>query len=434
MPPANPIAASASRPPKLKRHRLADEIQRGRKHQQHHADAQLEDLRIGMRDQQRPDRHAERGRRSRTASTSLKSSSFHIDGSVEICATDRTDQHQRHRNRRRQHVEPDPQRHQRGAEAGKAGDEAAGERAEQAESRRWRRSISFLRHSGAMRSIEPGISRFPESRIRFASHRPGMTIVSLRDVYTTRRTGTIAIEAFNNNLDGNGPMSSTPPKTFLVCHGAWSAGWAWKKMHPLMQAAGHRLVTPTYTGLGERAHLANPSIDLETHIQDILNVIKYEDLRDIVLIGHSYGGMVATGVADRARDRVAQLIYLDAFVPDDGQSLLDLNEVGAAAHAGAGEDRRWLARAAEPDAAGYAARRCRMADRAPRRHADQMFRDEAQAAGRRADLAAQLHLRHAHHAGRHLRAVRQARPKAIRAGAITRSTPAIRRTSPRRKR
>ena len=121
-------------------------------------------------------------------------------------------------------------------------------------------------------------------------------------------------------------MNSSSPKTFLVCHGAWSAGWAWKKMHPLMQAAGHRLVTPSYTGLGERAHLANPSIDLETHIEDMLNVIKYEDLRDIVLIGHSYGGMVATGVADRARDRVAQLIYIDAFVPEDGQSLLDLNE------------------------------------------------------------------------------------------------------------
>ena len=80
--------------------------------------------------------------------------------------------------------------------------------------------------------------------------------------------------------------------TFLVCHGAWSAGWAWKKMHPLMAAAGHRLVTPTQTGIGEREHLANPSIDLEMHIQDVLNVIRYEDLRDIVLIGHSYGGMV----------------------------------------------------------------------------------------------------------------------------------------------
>ena len=123
-------------------------------------------------------------------------------------------------------------------------------------------------------------------------------------------------------------MSSTPAKTFLVCHGAWSAGWAWKKMHPLMRAAGHRLFTPSYTGLGERAHLANPSIDLESHIQDMLNVIQYEDLRDIVLLGHSYGGMVATGVADRDRDRIAQLIYIDAFVPRDGQSLFDLNETG----------------------------------------------------------------------------------------------------------
>src|SRR5213595_4274961 len=121
-------------------------------------------------------------------------------------------------------------------------------------------------------------------------------------------------------------MSAPSPKTFLACHGAWSAGWAWKKMHPLMQAAGHRLVTPTYTGLGERAHLAHPAINLDTHIEDMLNVIRYEDLRDIVLIGHSYGGMVATGVADRARDRITQLIYLDAFVPDDGQSHLDLNE------------------------------------------------------------------------------------------------------------
>src|SRR3954465_4914376 len=110
--------------------------------------------------------------------------------------------------------------------------------------------------------------------------------------------------------------------TFLVCHGAWSAGWAWKKMHPLMSAGGHCLVTPTYTGLGERVHLANPSIDLETHIQDVLNVIRYEGLGDLVLVGHSYGGMVGTGVAGRARACITQLIYLDAFVPGDGQSLL----------------------------------------------------------------------------------------------------------------
>jgi pimeloyl-ACP methyl ester carboxylesterase len=91
-----------------------------------------------------------------------------------------------------------------------------------------------------------------------------------------------------------------------------------------MDAAGHQFFTPTYTGLGERAHLASPSNDLETHIQDVLGVLKYEDLREVVLLGHSYGGMVATGVADRARDRVARLIYLDAFVPTNGQSLIDL--------------------------------------------------------------------------------------------------------------
>jgi pimeloyl-ACP methyl ester carboxylesterase len=112
--------------------------------------------------------------------------------------------------------------------------------------------------------------------------------------------------------------------TFVVAHGAWSSGWAWKKMHPLLAANGHRLVTPSYTGLGERTHLANAAIDLDTHVMDVVNVLEYEDLRDAVLIGHSYGGMVATGVADRARERLRRLIYVDAFVPDDGQSLADL--------------------------------------------------------------------------------------------------------------
>ena len=107
--------------------------------------------------------------------------------------------------------------------------------------------------------------------------------------------------------------------TFLVAHGAWSAGWAWKKMRPLMRAAGHELWTPTYTGLGERVHLASADVDLDTHIQDIVAVLDTEDLNDVILIGHSYGGMVATGVADRARARIRHLIYLDAFAPKDGQ-------------------------------------------------------------------------------------------------------------------
>lgn len=123
--------------------------------------------------------------------------------------------------------------------------------------------------------------------------------------------------------------------TFVVAHGAWSSGWAWKKMHPLLTARGHRLVTPSYTGLGERAHLARREIDLDTHIADVVNVLEFEDLRDVVLIGHSYGGMVATGVADRARERLRRLIYLDAFVPEEGQSLADLagGEAGLRARA-----------------------------------------------------------------------------------------------------
>ena len=120
----------------------------------------------------------------------------------------------------------------------------------------------------------------------------------------------------------------------VVAHGAWSAGWAWKKMRPLLRAAGHEMWTPTYTGIGERVHLANPSIDLDTHIADVTGVLESEDLRDVALIGHSYGGMVATGVADRARDRIAQVIYLDAFVPQDGQSLADLaGDEGSQTHA-----------------------------------------------------------------------------------------------------
>ena len=124
--------------------------------------------------------------------------------------------------------------------------------------------------------------------------------------------------------------------TFLVAHGAWSAGWAWKKMRPLMRTAGHEFWTPTYTGLGERAHLANPDVGLDTHIQDIVAVLEAEDLGDVYLIGHSYGGMVATGIADRARARIKHLIYLDAFAPTDGQSVFDLQQAETLARMRAG--------------------------------------------------------------------------------------------------
>jgi pimeloyl-ACP methyl ester carboxylesterase len=111
--------------------------------------------------------------------------------------------------------------------------------------------------------------------------------------------------------------------TIVLAHGAWSAAWAWKKMRPLFKAAGHEFFSATYTGLGERAHLAHPDIDLDTHIRDVTAVLEFEDLGDVTLLGHSYGGMVATGVADRMPARIARVVYIDAFAPQDGQNLFD---------------------------------------------------------------------------------------------------------------
>src|SRR5258705_1716413 len=111
--------------------------------------------------------------------------------------------------------------------------------------------------------------------------------------------------------------------TYVLVHGAWHGGWCWKRVAPALRAAGHEVYTPTLTGLGERAHLANPAIDLATHISDVVNLLEAEELNEVVLLGHSYGGMVVTGVADRAPARLRRVIYLDAFLPEDGKSLLD---------------------------------------------------------------------------------------------------------------
>ena len=112
--------------------------------------------------------------------------------------------------------------------------------------------------------------------------------------------------------------------TYVLIHPAWFGGWCWKKLTPLLRAQGHEVFTPTLTGLGERGHLARPEIGLEIHVRDIINVIEYEDLRNVILIGNSSGGMVITGVADHMPERIAHMVFLDAFVPTDGQSMLDV--------------------------------------------------------------------------------------------------------------
>jgi pimeloyl-ACP methyl ester carboxylesterase len=111
---------------------------------------------------------------------------------------------------------------------------------------------------------------------------------------------------------------------FVLVHGGWHGGWAYQRLARLLRSAGHEVYTPTLTGLGDRHHLACMPINLETHITDVQNLIVYESLSEVILVGHSYGGMVVTGVADRIADRVATLVYLDALVPKSGDTLFSL--------------------------------------------------------------------------------------------------------------
>jgi pimeloyl-ACP methyl ester carboxylesterase len=113
--------------------------------------------------------------------------------------------------------------------------------------------------------------------------------------------------------------------TFVLVHGAWSGGWCYHKVADELRGKGHRVFTPTLTGQGERSHLTGIAINLTFHIADVLNVFHYEGLEDVVLAGHSYGGMVITGVGDRIAEKIRALVYLDAFLPEDGQSLFDIN-------------------------------------------------------------------------------------------------------------
>jgi pimeloyl-ACP methyl ester carboxylesterase len=112
--------------------------------------------------------------------------------------------------------------------------------------------------------------------------------------------------------------------TYILVHGGWHGSWCWKRVRAALQSAGHHVFTPTLTGLGERSHLNSAAVDLSTHIADIVNLIKWEELSDVVLCGHSYTGAVITGVADQIPDRIKAFVFLDAFVLENGESFLDI--------------------------------------------------------------------------------------------------------------
>jgi pimeloyl-ACP methyl ester carboxylesterase len=123
---------------------------------------------------------------------------------------------------------------------------------------------------------------------------------------------------------------STNLATYVLVHGGAHGGWCYQPVARILRQAGHDVHTPTLTGLGERSHLLTPGIDLDTHINDVVQVLTYEDLNEVILVGHSYGGMVITGVADRVADRIGHLVYLDAATPANGESLADISATLAA--------------------------------------------------------------------------------------------------------
>jgi pimeloyl-ACP methyl ester carboxylesterase len=121
-------------------------------------------------------------------------------------------------------------------------------------------------------------------------------------------------------IDRGNPMSST----FVLVHGAWHGGWCWQRVAERLNRDGHKVFTPTLTGLGERSHLLRQGIDLKSHIADVVNVMKWERLTDVVLCGHSYGGFVISGVAEQMAPAIRSIVFLDAFMPQNGESVRDL--------------------------------------------------------------------------------------------------------------
>lgn len=118
--------------------------------------------------------------------------------------------------------------------------------------------------------------------------------------------------------------SANAGTTYVIVHGAWGGSWAFRKVDSLLTARGHLVYRPSLTGLGERVHLASRDVGLETHVMDVVNTLVFEELHDVVLVGHSYGGLVISGVADRVPDRIRHLVYLDALVPEDGESMMTM--------------------------------------------------------------------------------------------------------------
>ncbi|MEO0462914.1 MAG: alpha/beta fold hydrolase [Pseudomonadota bacterium] len=157
-------------------------------------------------------------------------------------------------------------------------------------------------------------------------NKPSQRAGSDRRQFITTASGAVAGTALLSAGLGSLAAQTRRPRDIVLVHGAWHGGWCWDPVRALLEAAGHRVLTPTLTGLGSRANELTADVGLETHIEDVMLSVLLEDLEDFVLVGHSYGGMVITGVADRLKGRIAHIVYLDAALPKDGETMLSYGE------------------------------------------------------------------------------------------------------------
>ena len=146
-------------------------------------------------------------------------------------------------------------------------------------------------------------------------------------------------------------MAYPNAKIFVLVHGAWHGGWCWRRVSDLLEKQGHKVFTPTLTGLGERSHLLRAGIDLSTHVTDVVNVVEWEGLTNVVLCGHSYGGLVVSGVAEKSAAAIGSIVFLDAFVPENGDSMADLTSQAVRDNLKAATERGDISVPARPAAA-----------------------------------------------------------------------------------
>jgi pimeloyl-ACP methyl ester carboxylesterase len=141
---------------------------------------------------------------------------------------------------------------------------------------------------------------------------------------TSRRTLLAAGAALATTAGGRGVHAQAAPRTFVLVHGSWHGGWCWRRVADRLEKRRHKVFTPTLTGLGDRVHLLSAAVDLNTHITDVVNLIKFEGLENIVLAGHSYAGAVITGVAEQVLPSIGSIVFIDAFLPVNGDTMLSM--------------------------------------------------------------------------------------------------------------